>query len=141
VKQTWVRRRWYDFRNGHSLYLIFILTFSNFVLIFHRLLIERIPFLDEVFSQLWVFVIGFVLIYIPLAVLIGHWHKRTQLRIDTEMMVRQNPLAARCWRVIIDLQTGKASEKDVDSLRELLKSIEKGQGIFDDSKKNKFSQK
>jgi len=141
VKQTWIRRRWYDFRNGHSLYLIFILTFSNFVLIFHRLLIERIPFLDEVFSQLWVFVIGFVLIYIPLAVLIGHWHKRTQLRIDTEMMVRQNPLAARCWRVIIDLQTGKASEKDVDDLRELLKSIEKGQGIFDDSKKNKFSQK
>lgn len=135
MKQTWIRRRWYDFRNGHSLYLIFLLTFSNFVLIFHRLLIERIPFLDEVFSQLWVFIIAFILIYIPLAVLIGHWHKRTQLRIDTEMMVRQNPLAARTWRVIIDLQTGKASEKDVDDLRELLKSIEKGQGIFHDSKK------
>jgi len=134
VKQTWIRRRWYDFRNGHSLYLIFLLTFSNFVLIFHRLLIERVPFLDEVFSQLWVFIIAFVLLYLPVAVLVGHWHKRTQLRIDTEMMVRQNPLAARTWRVIIDLQTGKASEKDVDDLRELLKSIEKGQGFFDDSK-------
>jgi len=134
VKQTWIRRRWYDFRNGHSLYLIFLLTFSNFVLIFHRLLIERVPFLDEVFSQLWVFIIAFVLFYLPVAVLVGHWHKRTQLRIDTEMMVRQNPLAARTWRVIIDLQTGKASEKDVDDLRELLKSIEKGQGFFDGSK-------
>ncbi len=133
--QSWIRRRWYDFRNGHSLYLIFLLVFSNFVLIFHRLLVERIPFLNEIFSQLWVFSIFFVLIYVPIAILVGHWHKKTQLRVDTEILVRQNPIVCGAFRVLIDLQTGKASEKDVKDLRDLLMSIEKGSNFHEDSKK------
>ena len=42
MKNGWLRRRWLDFRFGHSIYLIFALSFINFILIFHRLLIERI---------------------------------------------------------------------------------------------------
>jgi len=129
VKQGWFKRRWYDFRNGHSIYLIFALTFSNFVLIFYRLLIERIPFLDEIFTDLWFFMIIFVLIYVPVAVLIGHWHKKTQMRVETEVLTRQNPLFARFIRTIIDIQTGKATEKEVNDVRELLKSIEEGTGM------------
>jgi len=129
VKQGWFKRRWYDFRNGHSIYLIFALTFSNFVLIFYRLLIERIPFLDEIFTDLWFFMIIFVLIYVPVAVLIGHWHKKTQMRVETEVLTRQNPLFAKFIRTIIDIQTGKATEKEVNDVRELLKSIEEGTGM------------
>ncbi len=129
MKQGWFKRRWYDFRNGHSIYLIFALTFSNFVLIFYRLLIERIPFLDEIFTDLWFFMIIFVLIYVPVAVLIGHWHKKTQMRVETEVITRQNPLFAKFIRIIIDIQTGKASEKEVNDVRELLKSIEEGTGM------------
>lgn len=129
MKQGWFKRRWYDFRNGHSIYLIFALTFSNFVLIFYRLLIERIPFLDEIFTDLWFFMIIFVLIYVPVAVLIGHWHKKTQMRVETEVLTRQNPLFAKFIRTIIDIQTGKATEKEVNDVRELLKSIEEGTGM------------
>ncbi len=70
----------------------------------------------------------FVLGYIPVAVLIGYWHKKTQLKIDTEMVMRQNPLFAKGFRILLDLQTGKASQEDVDSFRKLLKSIESGHG-------------
>jgi len=129
VKQGWIKRRWYDFRNGHSIYLIFALTFSNFVLIFYRLLIERVPFLDEIFTDLWLFMIIFVLIYVPVAVLIGHWHKKTQMKVETEVITRQNPLFAKFIRIIIDIQTGKATEKEVNDVRELLKSIEEGTGM------------
>ena len=129
MKQSWFKRRWYDFRNGHSIYLIFALTFSNFVLIFHRLLIERIPFLDQIFTDLWFFMIIFVLIYVPVAVLIGHWHKKTQMKVETEVITRQNPLFAKFIRIIIDIQTGKATEKEVNDVRELLKSIEEGTGM------------
>ena len=129
MKQSWYKRRWYDFRNGHSIYLIFALTFSNFVLIFHRLLIERIPFLDEIFIDLWFFMIIFVLIYVPVAVLIGHWHKKTQMRVETEVLTRQNPLFAKFIGTIIDIQTGKATEKEVNDVRKLLKSIEEGTGM------------
>jgi len=129
VKQGWIIRRWYDFRNGHGIYLIFALTFTNFVLIFYRLLIERVPFLDEIFTDLWLFMIIFVLIYVPVAVLIGHWHKKTQMKVETEVITRQNPLFAKFIRIIIDIQTGKASEKEVNDVRELLKSIEEGTGM------------
>jgi len=71
-----MRGRWFDFRQGHSLYLIFALTFSNFILIFHRLLIERVPALEQIFSNLWMFIAVFVLAYIPVAILVGAWHRK-----------------------------------------------------------------
>lgn len=127
---SWFRRRWFDFRQGHSVYLIFALTFANFVLIFHRLLIERVPVLDEFFPDLWAFVIAFVFIYIPLAIAIGAWHRRTQLRIDTEVMLRQNPLWAKMFGLFIDIQTGKASKEEIKNLRGLLKRIEVGDAEY-----------
>jgi len=128
VNEAWIRRRWYEFRQGHSFYLILLLSVSNFILIFHRLLIERVSFLNEVFSQLWFFFLIFVLAYVPVAILIGHWHKTTQLKIDTETIMRQNPLFAKGFRILLDLQTNKASQKDVDDFRKLLMSIESGHG-------------
>ena len=46
MQEGWMRSRWWEFSIGHSTYLIFILTFVNFILISHRLLIERVPFLE-----------------------------------------------------------------------------------------------
>jgi len=127
---SWFRRRWFDFRQGHSVYLIFALTFANFVLIFHRLLIERVPVLDEFFPDLWAFVIAFVLIYVPLAIAIGAWHRRTQLRVDSEVILRQNPLWAKMFGLLIDIQTGKASKEEIENLRGLLKRIELGKAEY-----------
>ncbi len=126
----WLRRRWYDFRQGHSVYLIFGLTFANFVLIFHRLLIERVPILDELFPDLWAFVITFVLIYVPVAIVVGAWHRRTQLRVDSEVQMRQNPLWAKMFGLFIDIQTGKASKEEIENLRGLLKRIEVGDAEY-----------
>ncbi len=122
----WIRRRWFDFRQGHAIYLIFLLTFANFVLIFYRLLIEKIPILEEIFSNLWMFIVIFILIYIPIAILIGHWHNTTQLKIEIDRMVRENPFVARMWRIIFEMQMGKASEDEIKDVLNLLKSIERG---------------
>jgi len=128
MKIGWFRRRWFDFRQGHSVYLIFALTFANFILIFHRLLIERVEFLNEVFSNLWVFVIVFILIYIPLSIAIGAWHRKTQLKVETEITLLQNPLWAKMFRTLIDIQTGKISKEELEDMRKLLKKIEDGKG-------------
>jgi len=127
---SWFRRRWFDFRQGHSVYLIFALTFANFVLIFHRLLIERVPVLDKFFPDLWIFIIIFILIYVPLAIAIGAWHRRTQLRVDSEVILRQNPLWAKMFGLLIDIQTGKASKEEIEKLRSLLKRIELGKAEY-----------
>ncbi len=123
---TWFRRRWYDFRQGHGMYLVFAMTFTNFVLIFYRLLIEQIEFLEELITNLWIFVVIFLSVYIPVAILIGNWHRKTQMRIEHEQAMKQNPLMAKNFRVLLDLLEGKASTKEVEDLREFLKSIENG---------------
>ena len=133
MKQKWIRRRWLDFRHGHGMYLIFMMAFANFILIFYRLLIERVEFLDQIFSNLWFFAIIFVIIYVPIAVLIGFWHRRTQMKVETEQLLRQNPFFAKWIRILLDLQTGRASKEEVEALRKLLISIEKGKGSFSDS--------
>jgi len=130
MKKGWMRRRWFDFRQGHSIYLIFLLSFSNFILIFHRLLIEKVDFLNEIFSELWVFVVVFVLVYIPIAIAIGAWHRRTQLKVDAEVAIRQNPLWAKMFRILMDMQTGNANKDEIEAIRKLLTSIEdKGEKI------------
>lgn len=124
MDNPWLRRRWYDFRLGHSLYLIFALSFANFILIAHRLLIERVPILNEFFSSLWFFAIIFVLAYIPISIGIGIWHRRTQLRVEQDIAMRQNPIFAKAFSTIIDIQTGKATPEQIENFRNTLKNIE-----------------
>ena len=128
MRKDWLRRRWFDFRQGHSVYLIFALTFANFVLIFHRLLIERVEFLDKVFSDLWVFAIVFVLIYIPFAIIIGAWHRKTQLKVEAEVTLLQNPFFAKMFRTMLDIQTGDITKEEIEDMKNLLRKIERGKG-------------
>ena len=125
MRSNWLRRRWFDFRLGHSVYLIFILSFSNFILIFHRLLIERVDFLDEFFSELWVFVLIFVVLYFPISIAVGAWHRKTQIKVENEQALLNNPFMARNFRMMIDIMEGKASKEEIEQFREFLTKIEK----------------
>ena len=125
MKKSWIRRRWWEFRQGHSIYLIFILTFVNFILISYRLLIEKITIFKELIPELWIFALIFILIYIPAAILIGVWHRRTQLRVETTLVNQQNPLLARMIRTLLDVQTGKASQEEIQEFRKEMEEIEK----------------
>ena len=128
MDSEWVKRRWFDLRQGHTFYLIYTLTGANFILIFHRLLIERVPALNDLFSNLWLFAIIFVILYIPIAITIGAWHRKSQIKIDSEQQMRRNPVMAKMFRTVIDIQTGKASEEEIRKFREFLISIEQGRG-------------
>jgi len=125
MKEGWARRRWWEFRQGHSVYLIFMLTFLNFILISYRLLIEKIPVFNKIFPELWIFAILFILTYIPLAILIGLWHRKTQLRVETTIVNQQNPILAKMIRTLLDVQTGKATKDEVEEFRKMLLNIEK----------------
>ena len=125
MKQEWMRRRWWEFRQGHSIYLIFILTFVNFILIAYRLLIEKIAIFKELIPELWIFALIFISLYIPAAILIGVWHRRTQLRVETTLVNQQNPVLAKMIRTLLDVQTGKASQEEIKEFRNMLTKIEK----------------
>ena len=125
MSSNWFRRRWFDFRLGHSIYLIFLLSFSNFILIFYSLLIERVQYLKDILPDLWMFVILFIVIYFPIAIAIGAWHRKTQIKIENEQALLNNPFMARNFRMMIDIIEGKASKEEVQKFREFLTKIEK----------------
>jgi len=125
MNEGWSRRRWWEFRQGHSTYLIFAITFINFVLIAYRLLIEKVPFFKQLIPELWIFCVLFLGIYIPVSIMIGYWHRRTQLRVEATLNMEQNPLLAKMFRMILDVQTGKASKEEVEKFRDVLIDIEK----------------
>ena len=124
MSQGWVRRRWWEFRAGHSVYLIFVLTFINFILIAYRLFIEKIPMFQDLIPNLSIFVLLFLGFYIPTAIIIGFWHRKTQLKVETTLTMQQNPVFAKMIRTILDVQTGKASDKEIREFREFLTKIE-----------------
>ena len=125
MNQSWTRERWWEFRTGHSTYLIFLLTFVNFVLISYRLLIEKIPIFQELIPNLSMFVLLFLAFYIPAAIIIGFWHRKTQLKVETTLTMQQNPVLAKMFRTMLDVQTGKASEKEIKEFRDFLTKIER----------------
>ena len=107
----WVKGRWFEFRIGHGTYLSFLLSFTNFVLISYNLLIERIPFLKELFPNLWLFVVIGITFYVPVTVLVGHWHNKKQLKTDIMLGVDVNPY----WK---DMQ------KRLDRIEKLLENLQ-----------------
>ena len=127
-----MRSRWWEFRVGHSTYLIFLLTFMNFILISHRLLIERIPFLQEILPDLGTYMVLFLIVYIPLSVIIGFYHRKTQLKVEQTLTMQENPFISKLFRVLLDVQTGKATDEEIEEFRKMLKNIE---GKFDLEKK------
>lgn len=125
METSWARRRWWEFRQGHSIYLIFVLTFINFILIAYRLLIEKVAIFKDLIPELWIFALLFILIYLPVATLIGFWHRRTQLRVENTLVQQQNPVLAKMVRTLLDVQMGIASKEEIDEFRKMLTKIEK----------------
>lgn len=88
----WIRRRWYDFRVGHSTYLGFLLSLTNFLLIVYNFLISQVTYLRALFPDLWVFCLVSAFVYCPLAMYIGYWHRKHQLNTDLTMQAEKNPI-------------------------------------------------
>lgn len=125
MSNEWLRRRWLDFRNGHSTYLTFILAFSNFILIAYYFLIDKVTFLNSFIPDLWAFTIIFIAIYIPSAILIGRWHRKTQYQTEVTAMWNEWPLMAKSLRLLIDMGLNSTSKEELEDMRRFFEDIEK----------------
>jgi hypothetical protein len=120
---NWFRRRWLDFRNGHGIYLVFIMTFANFVTIQYSLLIDKVPALNSVFNNLWAFALIFIAAYVPLGMIIGYWHRKSQWKVEQEALFKENVIGAKIWLFAINLIDGKATEEEKKNMEEFLSTI------------------
>ena len=91
ISWSWIRRRWYEFRMGHTTYLSFILSLTNFLLITYNFLIAQVPVLQNLFPSIFHFMLVSALLYVPLTTYIGYWHKCNQLPTDLGVAGEKNP--------------------------------------------------
>ena len=139
MKNNFFRIRWLDFRQGHGIYLAFFIYFADSILIQYNLLIDRLPFLDRfVGANIVEFAIIFIALYVPLAIIIGYWHRKSQWTVEVEALFKENKVGAMMWLFVIDLVEGRIDEKEKKEMREMLLKITKGKGKskMEDSNEN-----
>lgn len=118
-----VKKLWLYFRGGHGAYLAFLFSFVNFILLFYRLLIE--PLDNSIFfNRLIEFAIFFVVTYVPVAILVGYWHRKTQFKVEDDVKFLKNPLYAKFVRLLIDMKLNEANKDEVEAFHSKLKKIE-----------------
>jgi len=128
TKNRYIKRRWLDFRNGHTIYLAFILNLVNFILIVYNFAIVKIP-LFSTFLNLPLFVLISFLIYVPIAIIIGHWHRRNQYAVENEALLQENWIWAWIMQYEIRLIKGNTTPHEdgvvLDYLTNILKRTKK----------------
>ncbi len=148
--KRFIARLWLYFRMGHSTYLVFLMSFANFIVIFYRLFIEYIPFLTKIFQSLTIFALSFFLMYLPLAIFIGWSHyKRTPFfSSEQDISVESNPYVYKLspgketelyipmWTVLIRfmkestkqkiIKMPKGFEKELLQIEENIKNLKEG---------------
>ena len=73
---------------------------------------------------MWIFSIVFILFYIPVSILIGRWHRNTQLSTELTIGLEQNQNFATFTKILLDVQTGKATKEEISEIRKMLVNIE-----------------
>jgi hypothetical protein len=105
------------------------MTFANFITIQYKLLIEQSGYLETLFNNIWLFAASFIIIYIPVAIGLGYWHRKSQWKVESEAMFRENEVSARLWLFMIDLIDGKVTEDEKKTMREMLSTIAKSRTV------------
>ena len=86
-------------------------------------MIERIPAFSSLFSNVWVFVVVFIAIYMPLSIVIGYWHRKSQWKVEQEAMFNENVVQATMYLFLIRLIEGNATDKERDEMKVMLEKI------------------
>jgi len=106
-----ILRYWLYFRRGHGTYLVFLISFANFIVIQYRMLVVYIPFLEALFSSLISFSITFFLVYVPLATFIGRMdYKKFAVPVDLTVSAKANPYSRDLAKALMLICDGKYGE-------------------------------
>ena len=130
-KEIWESRQFY------SAYIALFIAITNWITIQYRLLLENIPGLNYLFSNIFVFMVVAIALFSVSSVLGGHYiHRKRQFRLENALSIDENPYLYKAT-------PGK--EKDLmlplailqmDTLEELLKANNR----LTDEKKAQFEE-
>jgi len=93
---SWIGRRFWESRQFYSAYIALFIAISNWITIQYRLVLENIPVLSSLFSNIGTFLIVAVVFFSVISVLGGHYiHRKRQFRIEQELATEENPYLYR----------------------------------------------
>jgi hypothetical protein len=88
----WSGRRFWESRQFYASYIALFIAITNWITIQYKLLLEHIPFLNVLFSNVWVFMVVAGLIFSLLSILGGHYiHRKRQFRVEQAVSTEENP--------------------------------------------------
>jgi hypothetical protein len=132
----WFGRRFWESRQFYSSYIALFIAISNWITIQYRLLLEHVPFLNYLFSNIVVFMIVATIVFTILSVLGGHYiHRKRQFRLEQAVAIEENPYLYKA---------APGKERDLmlpvtilqmDTLEELLQT----NGLLTEEKKRQFN--
>jgi hypothetical protein len=132
----WFGRRFWESRQFYSSYIALFIAISNWITIQYRLLLEHVPFLNYLFSNIVVFMIVATIVFTILSVLGGHYvHRKRQFRLEQAVAIEENPYLYKA---------APGKERDLmlpitilqmDTLEELLRT----NGTLTEEKKKQFN--
>src|SRR5215218_1829677 len=92
----WSGRRFWESRQFYSAYIALFVAITNWITIQYRLLLENIPVLNSLFSNLWVFLIVATVVFTVISILGGHYiHRKRQFRLEQAVATEENPYLYR----------------------------------------------
>lgn len=100
-----------------------MIMFLNFITIQYALMLERVPALQSIFNNIGIFAAAVVAIYMPIAIIIGYWHRKTQWKVEQEALFLENVIQARMYLFLIKLVEGKTTEQERKEMKEMLEKI------------------
>src|SRR5215203_962784 len=93
---TWFGKRFWEYRQFYSAYIALFIAISNWITIQYRLVLENVPILSSLFSNIGTFLIVAVVLISIISVLGGHYiHRKRQFRIEQELATEENPYLYR----------------------------------------------
>ena len=88
----WSGRRFWESRQFYSAYIALFVAITNWITIQYRLLLENVPVLNVIFSNIWVFMIAATIVFTIASILGGHYiHRIRQFRLEQALSVEENP--------------------------------------------------
>ncbi|HKG86772.1 MAG TPA: hypothetical protein VKA95_00490, partial [Nitrososphaeraceae archaeon] len=75
----WTGRRFWESRQFYSAYIGLFVAITNWITIQYKLLLENVPVLNVLFSNIWVFMIAATIVFTIISILGGHYiHRKRQ---------------------------------------------------------------
>lgn len=110
-------RLWSYFKRGHTNYLVYTISFINFITITYTLLFVAVLGFPSKPEYMAVYAVCYLALYILLAILIGRWdYRRGSVPIETELVARASPWVKDMAQALTYIAMGE-NEKAVEILK------------------------